>query len=288
MDKKGVKMIRKIIGWGIAQWFILSGKLRRQLKLYDQEGTILSLVGHDPTPQELEKLLSWVKSKGFTFVSTDDLLDGKLPKGRKAWLTFDDGWKSFKTFLPIFEKLNIPVTVFIAPHETERGQVWANAIKPIATKDLYQNLFAQAVEDRESFIDSKIKNDSSVRTLLTQEEIIELSKYKQITIENHTWSHLSCKHRPVDEVIKELTMCNNVLKEWVNRKCRLACYPFGMYTKEVYDATVKLGLCPVTCHPGIMTLDNIGYRRNMFREGLSFSENICRLTNAWIKINEIQ
>ena len=53
-------MIRKMIGWGLAQWFILSGGLKRKLKEYDGEGAILSLVGHDPTPVELEKILKWV------------------------------------------------------------------------------------------------------------------------------------------------------------------------------------------------------------------------------------
>lgn len=277
-------MIRKLMGWAVAQWFILSGKLSRQLKVYDQEGAILSLVGHDPTPQELEKLLNWVKSKGFAFVSTDDLLDGKLPKGRKAWLTFDDGWKSFKTFLPVFEKLSIPVTVFIAPHETERGQLWTNSIMSVTSQAVIREMYKLPLVEREQKVDEILTKIGNPRMLLTKDELIEIAKHPLITLENHTWSHMSCSHRPVEDVVDEVKKTNEILQEWTGRKCRLVCFPFGQYREEAYKAVLEMGLRPVTCEAGLMTIDKVGEYRNMFRENVSFAENVCRMVNAWMKV----
>lgn len=89
--------LRELVGFLLAWGYILSGKRRRMLKVYDDESKVLSIVGHDPTPEMLEKILRWIIGRGFTFVSTDQLLNKDLPQGRKAWLTFDDGWKSFTT-----------------------------------------------------------------------------------------------------------------------------------------------------------------------------------------------
>lgn len=277
-------MIRKMIGWGLAQWFILSGGLKRKLKEYDGEGAILSLVGHDPTPVELEKILKWVIDHGFTFVSTDQLLDKNLPKGRKAWLTFDDGWKSFNDFIPIFEKLNVPVTVFIAPHETERGQLWTNSIMPVTSQEDFRKLYKLPLVEREQKVDEILAKIGNPRKLLTKDELIEIAKHPLITLENHTWSHLSCSHRPVEDVVEEVRKASDTLQEWTGRKCRLVCFPFGQYREDAYNAVLEMGLRPVTCEAGLMIISKVGEYRNMFREKVSFAENVCRILNAWMKV----
>lgn len=277
-------MIRKMIGWGLAQWFILSGGLKRKLKEYDGEGAILSLVGHDPTPVELEKILKWVIDHEFTFVSTDQLLDKNIPKGRKAWLTFDDGWTSFKSFLPIFEKLRVPVTLFVAPHETERGQIWTNSIMSAVPIERIREIYKMPLCEREKVIDEILAKIGNPRKLLTKEELIELAKCEWVTLENHTWSHMSCSHRPAEEVAGELRKTSAELKTWTGRACRLACFPFGQYREESYKAAIEMGLRPVTCEAGLMTIDKVGEYRNMFRENVTFAENICRILNAWMKV----
>lgn len=277
-------MIRKVIGWGIAQWFILSGARKRKLKEYDNKNTVLSLVGHDPTPEELEKILQWLIDHGFTFVSTDQLLNKNLPKGRKAWLTFDDGWTSFKSFLPIFAKLRVPVTLFVAPHETERGQIWTNSIMSAVSMERIRGIYKMPLCEREKIVDEILAKIGNPRKLLTKEELVELAKSEWVTLENHTWSHLSCSHRPVADVVEEIKKANEILQEWTGRKCRLVCFPFGQYREGSYNAVLEMGLHPVTCEAGLMTIDKVGEYRNMFRENVSFSENICRCLNSWLKV----
>lgn len=101
-------MIRKLIGQVVAWRYILTGARRRAVCRYDVSGTVLSLFAHDPSPAVLEPVLRWLKRQGFTFVSTDALLEmaeGKRPwQPRTAWLTFDDGWAGFEqNLLPILD-----------------------------------------------------------------------------------------------------------------------------------------------------------------------------------------
>lgn len=277
-------MIRRFIGWLIALGFTIVGARRRKLRLYDDNEKILSLVGHDPTPDDFEQLMIWFIKHGFTFISTDDILNKKLPKGRKAWLTFDDGWIGFKALLPILERYNIPVTLFIAPHETERGQLWPDSIMAITPHSEIREMYSMDLPNREKIVDAILKTIGNPRRLMTESELKEISKNSLITLENHTWSHLSCSHRPVDEVIEEVRMTSSILTEWTNRVCRLVCFPYGHYNDEVKQAIIKEGLYPVTCDAGEMSIGAIGLKRNMFREHVSLSENICRCMNSWLKV----
>ena len=112
--------LRYTVGFLIAIWYIVIGKRRRLLAYYDKPGTCLAIVGHDPKDCDLERLLKWYLRQGFTFVLPSMLKTEKESIGRMAWLSFDDGWQSFKSeVLPVLVKLNIPATLFIAPHETE-------------------------------------------------------------------------------------------------------------------------------------------------------------------------
>lgn len=277
-------MIRRLIGWLIALWFILSGKLARMLKVYDRPENVLSLVGHDPKPEDFERLLSWIIKHGFTFVSTDDLLDGTLPDGRKAWLTFDDGWLGFLNLLPILEKYNVPVTIFIAPHETERGQLWPDSIMSEVTQKHIREMYSADLISREKEVDAILAQIGNPRRLMDFETLKKLAKHPLVTLENHTWSHLSCSHRPVAEIIDEVETTTEFIRNLTGRLCRLMCFPYGHYTREAFEAIEQLGLFPVTCDAGEMQIACVGAHRNMFREGVSDTENICRSLNAWINV----
>ncbi len=66
--------VRKLIGWGIATAFAVIGMRRMALRQYDKEGNVLSFFTHNPTPKVLEGVLAWLSTHGFTFISTDDLI----------------------------------------------------------------------------------------------------------------------------------------------------------------------------------------------------------------------
>lgn len=79
-------------------------------------------------PQTFETQIKWLKDNGFHIVALKDAveyLQGKrasLPT-KSIVITFDDGWASVDTYLlPIVQKYNFPVTLFIYPETISHGK----------------------------------------------------------------------------------------------------------------------------------------------------------------------
>ena len=283
------KFIRKAVGWGVATSYVLSGCRRRQLAAYSMNGAVLSVFGHSPRPIVLDSLLGWLVRRGFSFISTDELLsvrDGKRAwEPRMAWLTFDDGWAGFeRELLPILERYQVPATIFVAPKETERGKIWTNSVMGLTSE--WHKWYDLHADERYSEVDKVLaENLGKVRQLADKDELRRLSRHPLVTLENHTYTHLSCSHRPVDEVVDEVRKTQGVLTEWTGRTPRLMCYPFGHCTDETDNAIRELGLIPVSSFPGHMTVETVGRFRNMFHDAMGTQENIGRILEAWPRIN---
>ena len=279
--------VRKVVGWGVAQAYALVGRRRTAIQHYYSPGTILSIFGHDPRPDVLDGLLAWLKRQGFSFLSTDQLLDmrdGKLDwRPLSAWLTFDDGWAGFEDrLLPILERNKAPATIFIPPGETARGQIWTNSImRHVPDWRTWYNLSADV---RYARVDEVLRVQGDARRLVDQDELVRLAKSGWVTLENHTYTHLSCSHRPVAEVVSEVQKTQRVLRDWTGRLPRLVCYPFGHFTEETDEAIRELGLMPVHSNPGRMSVQSVGSARNMFHETMSTAENIGRVLQAWPRV----
>lgn len=281
--------MRSLLGWGIAMSFVLIGARRRAVRAYDRAGRVLALYGHDPRPWVLEGVLGWLKRAGFSFVSTDELLAmqaGELPwRPRTAWLTFDDGWAGFEAdLLPILEKYQAAATIFVAPGETARGQVWTNSISSAVPPEEISRLYGLAAEARYAAVDAVLARIGNPRHLAPEAELRRLAKQPLVTLENHTYSHLSCSHRPVAEVMAEVQHTQQILTDWTGRVPRLGCYPFGHFTEEMDGALRVAGLIPVHSVPGQMDLEKMGNCRNLVRDNFGVLENIGRALGAWVPV----
>ena len=66
------------------------------------------------TTEQLEQHLSYLKDKNFNFIFAKDLLNPEVLSTKTISITVDDAYLSFyEVGLPIFEKFNIPVTLFL-------------------------------------------------------------------------------------------------------------------------------------------------------------------------------
>lgn len=280
---------RFILGSLIAFGYVAIGARWRAVRAYEQRGRILALYGHDPRPWVLEGVLGWLKRMGFSFISTDELLAmqaGELAwRPRTAWLTFDDGWTGFEAdLLPILEKYQAAATIFVAPGETDRGQVWTNSISSVVPPVEMSRLYGLPVEARYAAVDKVLARIGNPRRLASEAELRRLAKHPLVTLENHTYSHLSCAHRPVAEVMAEVQKTQVLLKEWTGRVPRLCCYPFGHFTDEMDEALRAEGLTPIHSVPGRMNLKTVGGFRNLFRDEAGGLENIGRVLGAWVPV----
>lgn len=261
---------RKTIGWGVALAYAWK---RRSVLRKVREGWMLPIVFHAAKADEVRAILAWLKRAGML---------------ERVWLSFDDGWREFKDTVKVLEEFEKPATLFVAPGETMRGDVWTNGL----TVEERQKLYGECEESRYNEI--ALLNDCGLCgarslpvggcALLTDEEVREVAKHPLVRIGNHTWSHLSCTHRPLEEVLDEVDRAQMALTEWCGYAPTDFAYPFGRGTEELDREIRKRGMVPHYTRQGLVTKDTLGEARNMVYEGMSLEENLGRVLMAWPKV----
>lgn len=264
-------MARRLTGWLVAVAYAMAGARRRVVRML-KAGAALPVVVHAMPAWQLEKILAWLKANG--------VLD-------RLWLTFDDGWSQVKDYVPILEKYGVKAKLFIAPGETMRGNVWTHAaIMTGVPAPIWRSWYNLSEAERYRMLETVQETISAsactARSLLTKDEVISLSKHPLISIENHTWSHLSATHRPVDEVLDEIRRAQVELIVWTGRVPEYVAWPFGRGNKELDVRVKELGLTPVYTRQGYEE----PCCRNMAIEDVSFQENLGRVLGAWPKVGE--
>ena len=278
--------MRKIIGFIVGAIYVCLGIRAWKVHKCRKPGTILAICAHNPKICVLEALLQWLSKNGFAFTDPDELVamkEGRMAiRGSLVWLSFDDGWKGFsEKILPLLEHYNAKATIFVPPHETENGYLWTSIVKTTGNRTKTVELYKKPLKARENDIKKLTATFSPKQTLMRRDELIKLSQHPLITLENHTWSHLSCFHRPVEEVVDEAKKTQKILKAWTGRTPKFMCYPFGHCGKGCDEALNQIGLIGVHSDNGIGTLAEIGRYRNMIRDDMSNLETIGRALDAW-------
>ncbi len=261
-------MARRLTGWLVAIAYAVVGARRKVVRRL-KAGASLPVVIHSMPAWQFEKILAWLKANG--------VLD-------RLWLTFDDGWVQVKDYVPILEKYGVHAKLFIAPGETMRGNVWTHAASVAGVPaQTWRSWYKFSEAERYRMLDGRsLAFDTMKSELLTKDDVIALSKHPLISIENHTWSHLSATHRPAEEVIDEIRRAQVELIIWTGRASEYVAWPFGRGNEELDGRLKELGLKPVYTHQGY----EVPYCRNMAIEGVSFQENLGRVLGAWPKVGE--
>lgn len=275
-------IFRREIGWLIGEFFAMSGARCRALRKLDEPGVILPVVFHAMPAHDVEAVLRWLADNNVGFVAPD--ADGFAVNGRKAWITFDDGWKELADTLPVLEEMKVPATVFIAPGEIERGCIWTNEVIGHIPETERFRLYSLPAGERYETIDRILQRKDRPRRLLTSEEVKSLAKHPCITIGNHTWTHLSCPHRPQEEVLKEIDETQKTLSEWCGYAPRYFAYPFGRGNEDLDVAIRSRNLIPAYTRQGNICESQSSFPRNSAVEDMTLSENIGRILQAWIRV----
>jgi peptidoglycan/xylan/chitin deacetylase (PgdA/CDA1 family) len=168
-------IFRKAIGWGVAQFYKLNGTRSKIVSHIRRSNVRLPIVFHAATKNEVRRILFWLDKARI------------LPS---VELTFDDGWLEFLDTVKVLEEFNIKATLFIAPREIQRGRVWTDGL----TVPQRQSLYSKSEDERIKEVEKLIKQ--SGRRLMNEAEVKDVARHPLVNIGNHTWSHLSCPHRP--------------------------------------------------------------------------------------------
>lgn len=97
-------------------------------KLFAKKERFLSLYFHDPSPELFEQIVAWCKRNAYRFIDINEcynILSNKTKIDEKVvYFSFDDGWNSNLMLLPIIEKYNVPITIFVATEPIDSGNYW--------------------------------------------------------------------------------------------------------------------------------------------------------------------
>lgn len=252
---------RKSVGWMIAQAYRCAGARRRSVARIVETGALLPIVFHAAKAEEVRAVLTWLDRAGV------------LPNVR---LSFDDGWREFVDTLDVLGEFHKEALLFIAPGEIERGDIWTDGLSVRQRQSLY------GLDATHRYARVPLRE----RRLLTVDEVKSVARNPLVKIGNHTWSHLSCTHRPVAEVLDEVDRAQAVLTEWCGKAPVDFAYPFGRGTPELDAAIRARGLTPHYTRQGLVSEESRGKARNMVYEGMSLAENIGRILMAWPKVGE--
>ena len=258
-------MMRKTTGWCVAQAYRLAGARARAVAAVRRPDVILPIVFHAAKAEEVRRILGWLKRT--------NCLD-------HCWLSFDDGWREFKDTVKVLEDFEKSATLFIAPGETQRGGIWTDGL----TIPERQRLYGVSEKERYESLAAARSESTPRRKLLTEEGVREMARHPLVRIGNHTWSHMSCTHRPVAEVLDEVGRAQAMLTEWCGYAPTDFAYPFGRGTVELDREIRKRGMVPHYTRQGLVTKETLGAARNMVYEGMSLAENLGRILMAWPKV----
>lgn len=267
-------IFRKQIGWVVAIAYVLAGVRWRTVRRVRREELIVPVLFHGPTPKQLEAILG--------------ALD-RLVGVERLDVSFDDGRKSVRNCLPILEKYGVRATIFISPGEILRGYNWAENIRGLPIPD-FGTLCKMGEQARIAALEAgfySLGKRPKESELLSVDDIRQMASHPLVEFGNHTWSHMSCANRPVDEVVDEIGRTQKQIAEWTGCQPTKFSYPFGHDSAKVDVAVRGMGLKSYSLRPGLVTKETRGAARNMAYENLSLAENIGRLLTAWPKVRRM-
>ena len=269
------------------------------------------------SPEFLEKFIIDCRSKGYDFISLDELfliLKNKQKVKKKIIFTIDDGYKDNYTHAyPVFKKYKVPFTIYLTTSFPEGSAVlwWYILEDLILEKDqikLNNGEFFECgdINSKKNAFDKirgiilKLDQDDLFNQLknlffkykldwykynkelcMNWSEIITLSKDDLVNIGGHTLNHYALNRLNQKNLIKEIMEANKLIESKVGKKVEHFAFPFGcINTTNIREvaAVRKLRLkTATTTRRGLITLKHREYMCSLPRVKLSEGKNIEEL-----------
>ena len=249
------------------------------------------------SPGFLEKIILQYKRNGFDFYSLDELytffFSGMKPDRPFICFTIDDGYlDNYTNALPVFEKYNVPFTIFVATSFIDKKAIlWWDCLEDlilthdevvISSGEKYLCWTFQDRWDTFRLLRDKILclDQSRLETELTSmfsdydidwyapirekgmnwKQVCELSHHPLCTIGGHTISHPSLIKLSFEEAVREIKDGINKIMEQTQNDVLYFAYPYGtpqeIGSREfqiVKDLGIKMAFM---AHQGCVSVNN--------------------------------
>jgi peptidoglycan/xylan/chitin deacetylase (PgdA/CDA1 family) len=287
---------RNFIAYIYSCYLIFSGKLKTIQKKCANGEMILSVYFHNPSKKLFNQCVKWFIDNKYNFISTEELrkiISEKrtFPKSAVVF-TVDDGWKENKeNIFSITQKYDIPITLFASTQTIEtKGQFWwtiiAKSRKDILKNKKVENLKTVPNVVRMQKVNQAVKGLINESDAMTIDELIELSRNRNIYIGSHTVTHPILPMCNNHEAWNEILQSKITLQNWLNRSVNQFAYPNGDFTARECELLKKAGYSiAFTTNPIYIVksnpIDLFQIPRFGVVDNISFTENLCRMTGIW-------
>ena len=253
---------------------------------------VLSLYFHDPQPESFEQVILWCKNKGYDFVDIDEITNyvkGEPYKHKKmVHFSFDDGWSTNKALIPIIEKYNVPITIFVPVEPLESGNFWWNYVYAKYKNDQVVEEFKTYSEEKFNSEIAEIKKEINLgREAVTFEELKEMSKHPLINIQSHTYNHPILTNVNDKQLDFELSESKRFIGELLEKEIDTFSYPNGSFGQREEDAVSRHYKCGYTTKEEFVQPGGNLYRipRTCLLD--NYWSNLSRIVGAWKILKKI-
>jgi len=236
--------------------------------------------GHDLQGITLrERVFRWQLKILNTFFNIIPLQDyiAKIKKGEKNSLntisiTIDDGtWQTYQNGSKIWNKLNVPVTIFVNTCHLDDGPlIWGSYLNALCFENLYDSITFKNHKYQLKSINDKFETKKKLHTLslqaasqdsffndlnlkypinnkikdsyrgMSSEQLKDASNNSLITIGAHTHTHPSLDTLSIQDQSKEIEMSKMILENKIGKLVTDFAYPSGLYNKKTIEILKKL------------------------------------------------
>ena len=291
--------LRNILSFFVANFFIITGFIKRANKNALNGNYILSIYFHNPEQQLFINCVKWLQKNGFSFIDIEALKriqkgEMNFPKGAVI-ITVDDGWRNNKNnIVSIANQYQIPVAIFIATQPVEDGTAyWWSYINAATQRGIInypvESLKKMSDDERSSIVENlQTKMEPLNREALSINEVQEIAKSPYVTIGSHTVSHPILTNCSDEKASFEISSSKNKIENWLNTAVDSFAFPNGNFSQREIQYLKQFGYqLAFTTQPKYLTESIIKEPYTLPRfevlENVSFAENICRMSGVWFQ-----
>ena len=254
-------------------------------------GKILSIYYHNPKPEQLDRLLRRFTSKGYRFISVEELYsilsEKKTVNEKLGFISLDDGWQGNLQLIPVLEKYNAHLCIFVTTEPLTSGNYWWEFITKergregmIKFKSLPYDVFCRQLADAKRSIHLD-------RSSMTVDELKTISAHPLVSIQSHTVNHPILTNVPDDVLKNELTESKKILESLCNSEIFAFSYPNGSLSDREVIAVSKVYTIAFTVEQRhIKMMDNIILLPRVALAG-DYYKDLLKIYGIWPAIKRL-
>ena len=252
---------------------------------------IISFYYHAPKVEGVEKIIRYYQKRGYRFISVEELLDimiaGKPVNEKLVFLSLDDGWKQNYELLPVIEKYQVPICIFVSTQPVIDGNFWWEYVGKVRDKQgvnefkllPYEEFYRQLAEIK--------KTITLPRSAMTVEEVKKIAQHPLVSIQAHTVNHPILTSVPDDVLEMELSGSKKLLEEWIGKKIIAFSYPNGRNTSRESEMARKyFDIAFTTKQQHISIKDDIMLLPRYSLTG-QWPRDLLKVKGIWWKLKQI-